>query len=69
MGALDRLGRDRRSYVVGLVLSPCLEWQQPAEVPLDLRAVGTRLSEKDEDLVVILTCGPVTETGAAHRVG
>jgi hypothetical protein len=65
----DRPGGDGGCDAVGVVLRLGLQRQEPSKVALDRRAVRARLTEQDVDLVVVLACGSLTETGAAHGVG
>ena len=69
LGPLDGLRRYRRSDVVGFVLGLRLERQEPAEIALDLGAVGASLTEQGEHLVVLFACGSLAEPSAADGVG
>jgi hypothetical protein len=66
--SLDRLRGDSWCHVIWLVLGFRLERKQSTEFVLDLRAIGPRLAEQREDLIVVLTCRTFAEAGTADGV-
>jgi hypothetical protein len=66
---LECLRGDSWGDIIGLVFGFRLERQEPPKLSFDLRAVGTRLTEQREHLIVVVSGGSFTEASTANGVG